>query len=45
MGNRTRINITMTSDNEMLDEVIVVGYGTQRKGNLTGSVSAIKSEN
>jgi TonB-linked outer membrane protein, SusC/RagA family/TonB-dependent outer membrane receptor, SusC/RagA subfamily, signature region len=34
----------MTSDNEMLDEVIVVGYGTQRKGNLTGSVSAIKSE-
>ena len=44
VGNRTRINITMTSDNEMLDEVIVVGYGTQRKGNLTGSVSAIKSE-
>lgn len=44
VGNRTRINITMTSDNEMLDEVIVVGYGTQRKGNLTGSVSAVKSE-
>lgn len=44
VGNRTRINITMTSDNEMQDEVIVVGYGTQRKGNLTGSVSAIKSE-
>lgn len=44
VGNRTRINITMTSDNEMLDEVIVMGYGTQRKGNLTGSVSAIKSE-
>lgn len=44
VGNRTRINITMTSDNEMLDEVIAVGYGTQRKGNLTGSVSAIKSE-
>ena len=44
VGNRTRINITMISDNEMLDEVIVVGYGTQRKGNLTGSVSAIKSE-
>ena len=30
VGNRTRINITMTSDNEMLDEVIVVGYGTQK---------------
>lgn len=38
MGNRTRINITMTSDNEMLDEVIVVGYGTQKKVNLSGAV-------
>ena len=34
----------MASDNEMLDEVVVVGYGTQRKGNLTGAVSAVKSE-
>lgn len=44
VGSRTRINITMASDNEMLDEVVVVGYGTQRKGNLTGAVSAVKSE-
>ena len=40
VGNRTRINITMTSDNEMLDEVIVVGYGTQ-KVNLSGAVESV----
>ncbi len=41
VGNRTRINITMTSDNEMLDEVIVVGYGTQKKVNLSGAVESV----
>lgn len=44
VGSRNRINVTMLADTELLDEVVVVGYGTQRKGNLTGSVSAIKSE-
>lgn len=41
---RTIINITMESDVESLDELVVVGYGTQRKGNLTGSIASIKSE-
>lgn len=36
--------VTLREDTELLDEVVVVGYGTQRKGNLTGSVSAVKSE-
>lgn len=44
IGRRTTVNIIMESDVELLDEVIVVGYGTQRKGNLTGSVASIKSE-
>ncbi len=35
------INITLEADNTSLDEVVVVGYGTQRKGNLTGAVSSI----
>ena len=32
------INVTLQEDNEMLDEVVVVGFGTQKKVNLTGSV-------
>ena len=31
-------------DTELLDEVVVVGYGTQKKVNLSGSVSAIEGE-
>ena len=33
--------IVLQSDSELLDEVVVVGYGTQRKVNLTGSVAAV----
>ena len=39
----SEINVTMISGKD-LDEVIVVGYGTQRKGNLTGAVDQIGSE-
>ncbi|MGJ1268833.1 SusC/RagA family TonB-linked outer membrane protein [Sphingobacterium spiritivorum] len=35
------LNVTLTSDESTLDEVVVVGYGTQKKGNLTGAVSTI----
>lgn len=38
------LSVTLKEDTEVLDEVVVVGYGTQRKGNLTGSVAAVKSE-
>ena len=34
--------ITLKEDNELLDEVVVVGYGTQKKVNLTGSVSTVR---
>ncbi|WP_339921828.1 TonB-dependent receptor [uncultured Cyclobacterium sp.] len=36
------INITLLEDTSSLDEVVVVGYGTQKKENLTGSVSSVK---
>lgn len=36
--------ITLKEDTEMLDEVVVVGYGTQKKSNITSSVKSIKSE-
>lgn len=38
------MNITMKEDNQLLDEVIVVGYGVQKKSSLTGSISSVKSE-
>lgn len=37
------INIQLTEDNEVLDEVVVIGYGVVRKRDLTGSVSSVKS--
>ena len=42
LNNRSSLTITLTEDSEQLDEVVVVGYGTQKKVNLTGSVSSVK---
>ena len=36
------INIKMESDNEMLDEVVIVGSGTQKKVSVTGAITTIK---
>ena len=36
--------ITLTEDSEFLDEVVVIGYGTVRKSDMTGSVVAIKAD-
>ena len=41
LSGRTSINITLVEDTELLDEVVVVGYGVQKKVNLTGAVSAV----
>jgi TonB-linked SusC/RagA family outer membrane protein len=42
VGDQTVINVTLTSGQSDLDEVVVVGYGTARKRDLTGSVASIK---
>lgn len=42
--NKTAFNIVLTSDLEELDEVVVVGYGTQKKVNLTGAVGSVRPE-
>lgn len=42
VGDRTTVDISLISDTKALDEVIVVGYGTQKKSTLTGSVASIK---
>lgn len=39
-----RLKITLHEDTQNLDEVVVVGYGTQKKVNLTGAVSAVTGE-
>lgn len=44
VGNRSQINIVMEEDNATLDEVVVVGYGTMKKSDLTGSVSSVDTE-
>lgn len=44
VGNQSVINVTMKQNAENLDEVIVVGYGKQKKSSITGAVSAIKGD-
>ncbi|WP_242204245.1 SusC/RagA family TonB-linked outer membrane protein [Aestuariivivens insulae] len=44
VGEQTNIAIVLEEDAAGLDEVVVVGYGTQRKIDVTGSVSSIKTE-
>lgn len=44
VDNKTTFNIKLAEDTQNLQEVIVVGYGTQKKVNLTGSVSTISAE-
>lgn len=40
----TTLNIVLEEDVKLLDEVVVVGYGTQRKGELTSAVASVKRE-
>lgn len=44
VGSQTTWNITLKTSNEALDEVVVIGYGTQRKSDLTGAVGSVKAE-
>ena len=44
VNGRTTINVVMQEDNMLIDEVVVVGYGVQRKSDLTGAVGSIKSD-
>ena len=44
IGNQSQINVTLLPDVQSLQEVVVVGYGTQEKVNVTGAVGTVKSE-
>jgi len=41
---RTTLNVTLTDNSEDLKEVIVIGYGSQKKGDVNSSISSIKSK-
>lgn len=41
---RTTINVTLKENTQQLDEVVVIGYGTQKKADLTGSVAVVDME-
>ena len=44
VSGRTTLNIVLREDAEMLDEIVVVGYGTQRREAITGSVSSMRGD-
>ena len=44
MGNRKKVTIEMEEDTEYLDDVVVIGYGTQKKSDLTGSIASVDSK-
>src|SRR5690606_13431401 len=44
IGTETTFNVTMEEDQEGLEEVVIVGYGTQTRANLTGAVSTVDTE-
>ncbi|MCF0042755.1 SusC/RagA family TonB-linked outer membrane protein [Dyadobacter fanqingshengii] len=44
INNRTTIDINLKTDTKALEEVVVVGYGTQRRVETTGSIASVKAE-
>jgi TonB-linked SusC/RagA family outer membrane protein len=43
ISNRSSVNISLKTDTKALEEVVVVGYGTQRKVETTGSIASVKA--
>ena len=44
LGNKTVVNVSLKADTKNLDEVVVVGYGTRKKSDITGSVSSVTAK-
>ena len=45
MNGKTSLKVVLKEDTKTLDEVVVIGYGTERKEELTSSVMSVKAEN
>ncbi len=44
VGSKTQINVALSADTKSLQEVVVVGYGTQKKSQMTGAISSVTSK-
>ena len=44
VGARMTFNVTLKDDTNLLEEVVIVGYGVQKKGTITGSIASINNE-
>ncbi|MCQ2185192.1 MAG: TonB-dependent receptor [Bacteroidales bacterium] len=44
VSGRTKVDIVLTEDSQLLDDAVVVGYGVQKKVNLTGAVASVSTE-
>jgi iron complex outermembrane receptor protein len=44
IGNQSTVNVSLSTDTKALQEIVVVGYGTQKKSDVTGSVTSVSSE-
>jgi len=44
VGNQRNINVILSEDSKMIDEVVVIGFQSQKKGNLTASVASVGAE-
>ena len=44
VGSKTTINIKLSESSNALDEVVVIGYGTQKKGDVNSSISSVKAK-
>jgi TonB-dependent starch-binding outer membrane protein SusC len=44
VGGRSTIDISMAPDSKLLEEIVVVGYGEQKKGDVTGSIASVSSK-
>ncbi|MDH6312104.1 TonB-linked SusC/RagA family outer membrane protein [Parabacteroides sp. PFB2-10] len=44
VGNQPTVNVRMQEDSQLMDEVVVIGYGTQKRADVTSSVATVKAE-
>jgi TonB-dependent starch-binding outer membrane protein SusC len=44
VGNKSIINVTLSNDDQQLEQLVVIGYGTEKRANTTGSLTSIKGD-
>lgn len=44
VNGRTEVNVVLTEDSQIMDELVVIGYGQQRKATITGAIASVNTE-